>query len=168
MVWFLQRWNVRVLVGPMCKCSGHNVRVIGNGRVEICEYGDVRVRWCASGPVIMCEWTWNVRVGRCASDWLCACRNVRVNMECSSTVMCKWSSHNVRVRWCASDWLCASRNVRVRVGYSDVRVIGYVRMVQSQCASEHEMCEWLVMCESKCASGSVIMCESGDVRVVRS
>ena len=43
-VWFLQRWNVRVLVGPMCKCSGHNVRVIGYGRVEMCEYGDVRVR----------------------------------------------------------------------------------------------------------------------------
>ena len=54
-------------------------------------------------------------------------------MECasSSTVMCKWSSHNVRVNMkCASDWLCASRNVRVRVGYSDVRVIGYVRMVR--------------------------------------
>ena len=48
----------------------------------------------------MCEWSGhNVRVGRCASDWLCACRNVRVNIECasSSTVMCKWSSHNVRV-----------------------------------------------------------------------
>ena len=29
-----------------------------------------------------------------------------------------------------SDWLCASRNVRVRVGYSDQRVIGYVRMVR--------------------------------------
>ena len=71
-----------MLVGPMCKCSGHNVRVIGYGRVEMCEW---------SGH--------NVRVERCASDWLCACRNVRVNMECasSSTVMCKWSSHNVRV-----------------------------------------------------------------------
>ena len=33
-----------MLVGPMCKCSGHNVRVIGYGRVEMCEYGDVRVR----------------------------------------------------------------------------------------------------------------------------
>ena len=32
------------VVGPMCKCSGHNVRVIGYGRVEMCEYGDVQVR----------------------------------------------------------------------------------------------------------------------------
>ena len=54
--------------------------------------------------------------------------------------MCEWSGHNVRVNMeCASDWLiCASRNVRV---------------VRSQCASEHGMCE------SKCASGPVIMCE---------
>ena len=52
--------------------------------------------------------------------------------------MCEWSGHNVRVNMkCASDWLiCASRNVRV---------------VRSQCASEHGMCEYgdvrLEMCE---------------------
>ena len=33
-----------------------------------------------------------------------------------------------------------------------MRVIGYVRVVRSYCASA-------VMCESKCASGPVIMCE---------
>ena len=46
---------------------------------------------CASGPVIMCEWSGH---------------NMRVNMECASsgTVMCEWSGHNVRVNMeCASD-----------------------------------------------------------------
>ena len=42
----------------MCKWSGHNVRVIGNVRVEMNEWSghNVRVNMkCASGPVIMCE-----------------------------------------------------------------------------------------------------------------
>ena len=62
---------------------------------------------------------------------MCEYGDVRVEM-------CEWSGHNVRVNMeCASDWLiCASRNVRV---------------VRSQCASEHGMCEYgdvrLEMCE---------------------
>ena len=67
--------------------------------------------------------------------------------------MCEWSGHNVRVNMeCASDWLiCASRNVRV---------------VRSQCASEHGMCEYgdvrLEMCEFEYSDVRVI----GYVRVV--
>ena len=44
----------------MCEWSGHNVRVIGNVRVEMCEWSGHNVRGnmkCASASTVMCEWS---------------------------------------------------------------------------------------------------------------